>query len=81
LNFNLPFKKAMGFSNMLASELMRPVGDLVGEQIKHRPACPNCGRSMHLTRTTPRSGGLPDVRTYKCGECGVWATTAADDEV
>jgi len=62
---------------MLASELMRPAGD----QVKLRPACPNCGRPMHLTRSTPRAGGLPELLTYGCGECGVWATKAADDEV
>jgi predicted RNA-binding Zn-ribbon protein involved in translation (DUF1610 family) len=45
-----------------------------------RPACPNCGRSMHLTRTTSRTGGLPELRTYGCGECGVWVTEAADGQ-
>jgi len=66
---------------MLASEQMRPFGDPVGDRIKHRPACPNCGRPMHLIRTTPRAGGLSDLRTYSCGECGVGATLAADDDV
>jgi hypothetical protein len=45
-----------------------------------RPACPNCGRTMHLARSTPRAGGLPDLRTFSCGECGVWATEAAHDQ-
>jgi hypothetical protein len=44
------------------------------------PLCPNCGRPMHLTRITPRSGGLPEMRTYKCGECGVWANEAAETD-
>jgi len=54
-------------------ELKRPVGD----HTIVRPPCPNCGRSMHLTRTTPRTGGLPDLRTFSCGECGVCSTEAA----
>jgi len=63
---------------MLASESVRPVGIAASDPVKHRPVCPNCGRPMHLTRITPRSGGLTDLRTYGCGECGVWATQAAD---
>jgi hypothetical protein len=73
-------RKAMRFRSMLARELMA-VGDPVGNQIKHRPVCANCGRPMYLARTTPRSEGLSDLRTYSCGECGVWTTKAADDEV
>ena len=82
LNFDLLFKKgsAMRSRSLLASELMRPVGDPVGDQIKHRPACPNCGRPMHLTRSMPRAGGLSDLRMFNCGECGVGAIKAADDE-
>jgi ribosomal protein S27AE len=60
---------------MLAIQgLMRPVGD----HIAARPACPNCGRPMHLTRHTPGTGGLADLRTYGCGECGVWVTEAVE---
>jgi hypothetical protein len=44
-----------------------------------RPACPNCGRSMHLSRITAATDALPDLRTFRCGECGVWLTEAADD--
>ena len=36
-----------------------------------RSACPNCGRSMHMTRITPGMDGLPEVGTFRCGECGV----------
>ena len=43
------------------------------------PGCPNCGRSMHLARTAPRSEGLTDLRIYRCGECGVALSEAADD--
>lgn len=45
-----------------------------------RPLCPNCGRPMHLSRISPRAGGQPDVRTFGCGECGVWLTEATDDK-
>jgi transposase-like protein len=43
------------------------------------PACPNCGRSMHLARIAPRSEGLSELHIYRCGECGVSLTQAADD--
>jgi hypothetical protein len=43
------------------------------------PPCPNCGRPMHLARTMPRSGGLLDLRVFKCGECAVWTTESADE--
>jgi predicted RNA-binding Zn-ribbon protein involved in translation (DUF1610 family) len=48
----------------------------VGGHITVRPACPNCGRSMHLTRIKLGTGGLPDMGTFNCGECGVWVTKA-----
>jgi len=43
-----------------------------------RPLCPNCGRPMHLDRVTPRNGRVPELHSFKCGECGVWASEAAD---
>jgi hypothetical protein len=85
LNFDLMFKKQkrgeVASMSTMASEAMQQVGDPIRDRIKDRPACPNCGRPMHLTRTTPRASGLSDVRTYNCGECGVGAIKAADDEV
>ena len=61
---------------MLAlQETKRPAGN----HTIVRPPCPNCGRSMHLTRTAPRTGGLSDLRTFSCGECGVWSTEAAPE--
>ena len=44
-----------------------------------RPPCPNCGRPMHLSYSNSAYGVLPDVRRYRCGECGVSVTGAADD--
>lgn len=55
--------------------LLRPPGN----PITAGPACPNCGRSMHLARIAPRSEGLSDLRIYRCGECGVSLVEAADD--
>jgi hypothetical protein len=62
---------------MLAQHLLRPVG----YPMTAGPACPNCGRSMHLARTAPRPEGLTDLHIYRCGECGVSLTQAADDGV
>ncbi len=50
-----------------------------GYPVTAGPACPNCGRAMHLARIAPRSEGLPDLHIYRCGECGVSLTQAADD--
>ncbi len=51
-----------------------------GSALTAGPACPNCGRPMHLARIAPRTEGLSDVRIYRCGECGVSLTeTAASD--
>jgi hypothetical protein len=53
---------------------LRPAGN----PITAGPCCPNCGRSMHLARTAPRCEGLSDLHIYRCGECGVSLTEAAD---
>jgi len=60
---------------LVVQNLSRPVGD----PITAGPACPNCGRSMHLARIAPRPEGLTELRVYRCGECGVSLTQAADD--
>jgi ribosomal protein L37AE/L43A len=63
---------------MLAKrELMQQVAN----QAVLQPACPSCGRMLRLSRTTPATSGLSDLRTYSCRECGVWITEAADDRV
>jgi transposase-like protein len=43
-----------------------------------RPACPSCGRALQLSRITPGSKGVPDLRTYACRDCGLWLTEADD---
>jgi transposase-like protein len=61
---------------MLAMQnLLRPAGS----PLTAGPACPSCGRSMHLARIAPRTEGLSDLRIYRCGECGVSLTEAADN--
>jgi ribosomal protein L37AE/L43A len=54
---------------------LRPAGN----PVTAGPACPNCGRSMHLARIAPRAEGLSDLHIYRCGECGVSLAEAADD--
>jgi len=46
------------------------------DTIGKRPACPSCGRPMHLTRVIPGIGGLPELRVYSCKQCGVSVTEA-----
>jgi hypothetical protein len=60
---------------LVLQNLSRPIGD----PVVAGPACPNCGRSMHLARVAPRPEGLSELRIYRCGECGVSLTEAADD--
>ncbi len=58
---------------------MLAIGELTqrnSASVTARPLCPNCGRPMHFTRITKGTSGLPDLRTYGCGECGVWVTQA-----
>lgn len=61
---------------MLAVEFTRTGGEYATNGL---PLCPSCGRAMSLTRTTPRSGGLPDLHVFKCGECGVWLSEGSGD--
>lgn len=49
-----------------------------GSPLVARPACPSCGRSMHLARIAPQTDGLTDLRIYRCGECGVSLTEGAE---
>jgi ribosomal protein S27AE len=50
-----------------------------GETARMRP-CPNCGRPMHLSPGSDQPRTIfPDLRRYRCGECGVSVTDTADD--
>jgi predicted RNA-binding Zn-ribbon protein involved in translation (DUF1610 family) len=59
--------------------IMQNLPRLAGHPLTVGPACPNCGRAMHLARISPRSEGLSDLHIYRCGECGVSLSEAADD--
>jgi len=39
--------------------------------------CPNCGRTMQLTRSTADTGGISQIRSFGCGECGIWTSEDA----
>jgi endogenous inhibitor of DNA gyrase (YacG/DUF329 family) len=41
------------------------------------PRCPNCGKPMQQTNTIPKLGGLPELVTFACRECGEVVTEAA----
>jgi transposase-like protein len=52
--------------------------------IHKTPNCPTCGNRMFLFKTIPRVASLPELRTYKCEECGVKKTetrTAGDEPI
>jgi len=34
-----------------------------------RGLCPACGYPMTLVRITPKSGQLPELRTFRCTDC------------
>ena len=36
--------------------------------------CFGCARPMKFVRRTLRFGGLPDLITFECRECGEWHT-------
>jgi DNA-directed RNA polymerase subunit RPC12/RpoP len=38
--------------------------------------CPDCGHSMILVCTLPKFVSLPEVRKYRCVECGLNASAA-----
>jgi len=60
---------------LVTQNLSRPAR----QPMRAGPACPSCGRSMHLARIAPRPESLTDLRIYRCGECGVSLAEAADN--
>ena len=63
----------------LPQNLPQNLSHPAGNPIKAGPLCPNCGRSMHLARIAPRPEGLTDINIFRCGECGVSLSEAAED--
>jgi len=41
--------------------------------------CPSCRTAMTLARTTPRLGGMPELRSFECKSCGTILTEAVDN--
>ena len=33
------------------------------------PTCPNCHKQMTLVRVIPKVASLPELNTFKCGNC------------
>jgi hypothetical protein len=52
----------------------------VGYDFTNRPACPNCGRSMHRMHIMLGAEEFRELGTFRCGECGVSVTEAAGDQ-
>jgi len=44
------------------------------DRFKPTPICPSCGKPMRFARAIPRIGGLSELRTYDCRDCGVAVT-------
>jgi hypothetical protein len=45
--------------------------DILRHQLDTTPNCPVCNELMLLSRTVPRLGGFPQLKTYQCKPCGV----------
>ena len=44
-------------------------------------ACPCEGKAMVLVRVSPKLGALPELRTYRCGQCGAVETVEVKPSV
>jgi hypothetical protein len=58
-----PARDALLLCSMLSSD---PNSNLV----ECHGQCPKCGAAMRLVRVTPRLGALPELRTFRCTDCG-----------
>jgi DNA-directed RNA polymerase subunit RPC12/RpoP len=47
---------------MIADGQTRPAAEAV--------RCPDCGAPMVCVRTFPKLGNIPEMRSYRCVECG-----------
>jgi hypothetical protein len=45
----------------------------------HMPQCAKCGGEMIVASVTPRLGGLPELRTFICNDCGEVVTYEIDN--
>jgi hypothetical protein len=46
------------------------------EKIKPNRVCLCCGKAVHVARSVPALGALPELHTYDCYACGVAFTEA-----
>ena len=53
----------------------------VQEQRQPSLDCPCAGRQMALIRVNPKLGALPELRTYRCGQCGAVETVEVKQAV
>jgi hypothetical protein len=44
------------------------------------PTCPNCQKPMTLARVAPKVGALPEMETFKCGDCAEVLTRIEGEE-
>jgi hypothetical protein len=55
--------------------------DLLGMSVKSALNCPKCVQPMRLNHIVPISGGLPELRAFRCFFCDEATTTAIEDAV
>jgi hypothetical protein len=48
---------------------------------KSKPACTVCGGFMKITRLIPAAHIYPELKTYRCNECGVPRTVEHEHEL
>jgi len=41
--------------------------------------CQHCGEPLRVTRTIPKLGGLPELRMFRCDECGRVASEEVEE--
>jgi DNA-directed RNA polymerase subunit M/transcription elongation factor TFIIS len=52
----------LSLRKMIADGQTRPAAEAV--------RCPDCGAPMVCVRTFPKLGNIPEMRSYRCVECG-----------
>ena len=61
--------------------LSRETPELLGRpQWRQAHPCPNCGRTMQLFRSAAHTGGISEIRSFGCAECGLWTSDFGGDE-
>lgn len=72
LNFIQPFEYGIErYAMLLSREVVVPLSK---PQWRQAHPCPNCGRTMQLFRSTAHTGGISEIRSFGCAECGLWTS-------